>query len=167
MELNTFSIAAYHPDEQSFGVAVSTARPVVGTLVPFVCQAGAIATQARVNTDIGRHGLALLGAGIAIDMAIEGLLAADPQRSIRPADFRTAFVLYHKINGMAEQAIIAIRRRDFDTSDCPNAYRRRPPALVLQDANANRFIRRNLYTPNRIRTFKHLILTQLARREAH
>ncbi len=83
MQLNTFSIAAYHPGERSFGVVVSTARPVVGTLVPFVSEAGAIATQARVNTDIGRHGLALLDAGVSVDVALEGLLAADPERSIR------------------------------------------------------------------------------------
>lgn len=90
MQLNTFSIAAYHPGEGSFGVVVSTARPVVGTLVPFVSHVGAIATQARVNTDIGRHGLALLDAGVAIDVALEGLLDADPERSIRQVHGVTA-----------------------------------------------------------------------------
>ena len=33
----------------------ATARPCVGTLVPFVSLRGAIATQARVNTDLGRQ----------------------------------------------------------------------------------------------------------------
>ena len=46
MDLHTFSIAAYHPGEDSFGIAVATARPTVGNLVPFVSVHGAIATQA-------------------------------------------------------------------------------------------------------------------------
>ncbi|MEZ4605697.1 MAG: DUF1028 domain-containing protein [Deinococcales bacterium] len=55
IDLNTFSIAATD-GLGSFGVAVSTARPNVGSLVPFVSLKGAVATQARVNTDLGRHG---------------------------------------------------------------------------------------------------------------
>jgi len=83
MDLHTFSIAARSPEEGSFGVAVSTARPCVGTLVPFVSLRGAIATQARVNTDLGRQGLALLAANIGIDMALGTLLEADGERDIR------------------------------------------------------------------------------------
>ena len=58
MDLHTLSIVAHCPQEGSFGVAVSLARPNVGSLVPFVSLKGAIATQARVNTDLGRKGLA-------------------------------------------------------------------------------------------------------------
>jgi len=83
MDLHTFSIAARSPDEGSFGVAVSTARPCVGTLVPFVSLQGAIATQARVNTDLGRQGLVLLAADIGIEMALSTLLEADGERDIR------------------------------------------------------------------------------------
>ncbi len=83
MDLHTFSIAARSPEEGSFGVAVSTARPCVGTLVPFVSLQGAIATQARVNTDLGRQGLALLAADIGIEMALSTLLEADEDRDIR------------------------------------------------------------------------------------
>jgi uncharacterized Ntn-hydrolase superfamily protein len=83
MDLHTFSIAARSPKEGSFGVAVSTARPCVGTLVPFVSLQGAIATQARVNTDLGRQGLALLAADIGIEMALSTLLEADGDRAIR------------------------------------------------------------------------------------
>lgn len=83
VELNTFSIAAYHPDEDSFGVAVSTARPTVGNLVPFVSAQGAIATQARVNTNIGRHGLALLDAGVPLDVALTTLLKSDDEAERR------------------------------------------------------------------------------------
>lgn len=83
MDLNTFSIVGRVPSEGSFGVAVSTARPNVGSLVPFVSLNGAIATQARVNTDLDRQGLALLGAGVGISIALEALLAADEDRDIR------------------------------------------------------------------------------------
>jgi uncharacterized Ntn-hydrolase superfamily protein len=83
MDLHTFSIAARSPEEGSFGVAVSTARPCVGTLVPFVSLQGAIATQARVNTDLGRQGLALLAANIGIKLALETLLDADGDRERR------------------------------------------------------------------------------------
>ena len=46
LTLNTFSIVARSADAKSYGVAVATARPAVGTLVPFVNKHGAIATQA-------------------------------------------------------------------------------------------------------------------------
>jgi uncharacterized Ntn-hydrolase superfamily protein len=83
MDLHTFSIVARHPEGSSFGVAVSTARPCVGSLVPFVSLEGAIATQARVNTDLGRQGLALLQAGVGIEIALGALLEADQDRDIR------------------------------------------------------------------------------------
>ncbi len=83
MDLHTFSIVARDPDAGSFGVAVSTARPNVGSLVPFVSLKGAIATQARVNTDLGRQGLALLQAGVSIEIALRTLLEADEDRALR------------------------------------------------------------------------------------
>jgi len=83
MELHTFSIAAHDPDEGSYGVVVSTARPAVGSLVPFVSLRAAIATQARVNTDLGRRGLALIEAGVPIDLALGALLDADEDRDRR------------------------------------------------------------------------------------
>ncbi len=95
MDLHTFSIAARCPAEGSYGVAVSTARPNVGSLVPFVSLHGAIATQARVNTDLGRKGLALLEAGVEIQIALEALLQMDKDREIRQlhgVDARGSFV---------------------------------------------------------------------------
>jgi uncharacterized Ntn-hydrolase superfamily protein len=83
MDLHTFSIVARCPQKRSFGVAVATARPNVGSLVPFVGLKGAIATQARVNTDLGRKGLALLEAGVEIEVALKALLQTDPDREIR------------------------------------------------------------------------------------
>lgn len=83
IELNTFSIAARSEDGRSFGVAVATARPNVGSLVPFVSLRGAVATQARVNTELGRQGLALLEAGVGIDTGLAALLQADAGRHLR------------------------------------------------------------------------------------
>ena len=83
IDLHTFSIAARDPRTADFGVAVSTARPNVGSLVPFVSRRGAIATQARVNTELGRQGLSLLEQGVPIVVALGALLQADPDRAIR------------------------------------------------------------------------------------
>src|SRR5262245_42838924 len=44
----TFSIVG-RDAAGAFGIAVSTARPAVGALVPHVCLKGAIATQSFVN----------------------------------------------------------------------------------------------------------------------
>ena len=83
MELNTFSIAAYSPRENSYGVAVATARPNVGSLVPFVSLKSAIATQARVNTELGHQGLAMVDVGVPVDVALKLLLKEDGDREIR------------------------------------------------------------------------------------
>jgi len=82
-DLNTFSIVGRDAAVGAFGVAVATARPAVGSLVPFVSLRGGIATQARANTDIGRRGIALLGHGVPIRVAMRALLEEDPDREIR------------------------------------------------------------------------------------
>lgn len=79
----TFSITARSSIDNSFGVAVSTARPNVGSLVPFVSLQGAIATQGRVNTDLGRHGLSLLAADVGLPTALQSLLDADDDPDVR------------------------------------------------------------------------------------
>ena len=83
LDLFTFSIVAHDPAVGAFGVAVATARPAVGALVPFVSLCGGIATQARVSTEIGRRGIALLDQGVPIGMALRTLLADDIDRDIR------------------------------------------------------------------------------------
>ena len=64
-------------------MAVATARPAVGALVPWVSRHGVIATQGRVNTDLGRHGLALLDRGVPIVTALGGLLEGDRDQELR------------------------------------------------------------------------------------
>ena len=83
IELNTFSIAAREGETGAFGVAVATARPTVGSLVPWVSLRGAVATQARVNTELGRQGLLLLSEGVPVDVALSSLLWKDRDREIR------------------------------------------------------------------------------------
>ncbi len=83
IDFHTFSITARDREAGAFGVAVTTARPNVGSLVPWVSPRGAIATQARVNTDLGRQGLALLAQGVPVDVALSALLRKDSEREIR------------------------------------------------------------------------------------
>ena len=83
IDLHTFSITACDRETGAFGVAVATARPNVGSLVPWVSARGAIATQARVNTELGRQGLALLAQGVPVDVALSALLRKDGDRDIR------------------------------------------------------------------------------------
>src|SRR5262245_19517376 len=79
LDLHTFSVVARDP-RGNVGVAVATARPNVGSLVPWVSRRGAIATQARVDTDLGRQGIALLDLDIPIEVALPTLLGRDPDR---------------------------------------------------------------------------------------
>jgi len=83
ISLHTFSIVARDMTVGAFGVAVATARPAVGALVPFVSLHGAIATQARVSTDIGRRAIAMLEQGVPVGVALRTLLEGDPDREIR------------------------------------------------------------------------------------
>jgi len=66
-----------------YGVAVATARPNVGALVPYVSERGAVATQARVDTTLGARTLERLGRGEPVAQAIDDLLAGDPDRALR------------------------------------------------------------------------------------
>lgn len=86
----TFSIVARDPESTAFGVAVSTAVPCVGAVVPHARSGvGAIATQSYTNIDLGRQGLQLLEHGLGVRAALEGLLAEDPgaaQRQVAGID---------------------------------------------------------------------------------
>ena len=83
MIFTTFSIVARCPRTGDFGVAVTTARPAVGSVVPWVSRRGAVATQARANTALGRDALALLDAGVPLPVALRALLDQDPDRAHR------------------------------------------------------------------------------------
>src|SRR5690625_191300 len=79
----TFSIAARSPQGDAFGVAVCTARPAVGAMVPWVSLNGAVATQAFVNTELGRRALALIDEGVPVTAALKGVLETDDKSDFR------------------------------------------------------------------------------------
>jgi uncharacterized Ntn-hydrolase superfamily protein len=85
----TFSICArerYRSGESAhcrFGVAVTTRLPAVGTLCPFASENGAVATQSRVNVELGRRGVEYVDDGLAVGDALEALLNADEGRAER------------------------------------------------------------------------------------
>jgi uncharacterized Ntn-hydrolase superfamily protein len=82
----TFSIIARDPESGAFGVAVSTAVPAVGAMVPHVRPGvGAIATQSYTNVRLGIEGLRLLEAGLGPEAALTALLAEDAEAPLRQA----------------------------------------------------------------------------------
>jgi uncharacterized Ntn-hydrolase superfamily protein len=80
----TFSIVARCPKTLALGVAVSTAVPAVGSVVPHVkVNVGAIATQAQTNIVYGTDGLKLLEESVVPQRALKTLLATDKDREKR------------------------------------------------------------------------------------
>ena len=81
---STFSIAAYDPQEQSWGVAVASKFPAVGAVVPWAkAGQGVVATQAFANTSFGPQGLELFSQGLDAESALAHLLATDPGKETR------------------------------------------------------------------------------------
>lgn len=81
---STFSIVAYSPDEDSWGVAVASKFLAVGAFVPWAqAGVGAIATQSYVNTTFGPHGLELMASGLSAQEALDRLIAEDEGRASR------------------------------------------------------------------------------------
>lgn len=81
---STFSIVAFDPDLQAWGVAVASKFPAVGAVVPWArAGAGAVATQSFANTSFGPQGLAAMAAGQNASETLETLLAADEGRASR------------------------------------------------------------------------------------
>jgi uncharacterized Ntn-hydrolase superfamily protein len=84
VELNTFSITARCKKTGMLGVAVSTARPAVGSLAPYArAGVGAISTQALVNPFYGIDGIRYLSEGMSVNEVVERLLEVDPDRERR------------------------------------------------------------------------------------
>ncbi|WP_253736355.1 DUF1028 domain-containing protein [Halohasta salina] len=66
-----------------FGVAVTTRLPGVGAICPFVSEHGAVAVQSHASDWLGDRTLAYLADGLAVDDAVDALLAADDNRRNR------------------------------------------------------------------------------------
>ena len=94
----TFSIVARDPETGMFGVAVSTAVPCVGAMVPHAkAGVGAIATQSYTNVRLGIDGLPMLEMGLSPEAALTALLAEDPgasQRQVAGIDSRGRVYAY-------------------------------------------------------------------------
>ena len=84
MYIHTFSIVAHCPEEDAWGVAVSSKFPAVGVVVPWAkAGVGAVATQSYAKMSFGPDGLALMSEGISADDALSRLLEADDGREAR------------------------------------------------------------------------------------
>ncbi len=80
----TFSIAAYDPNSQAFGVAVASKFLAVASVVSWArADAGAVATQALGKVSFGPDGLSMMAAGKSAQETLAALLATDPQREHR------------------------------------------------------------------------------------
>ena len=81
---STFSIVAYDPQEQAWGVAVASKFLAVGSVVPWArAGAGAIATQSFANTFFGPYGLGLMESGVSARETLDRLITEDAERHSR------------------------------------------------------------------------------------
>lgn len=82
----TFSIVACDLDERTWGVAVASKFPAVGSVVPWArADAGAIATQSFANTAYGLRGLDLMAGGLSSAETLAKLQQDDPDSQERQA----------------------------------------------------------------------------------
>ncbi len=80
----TFSIVAYSPEEEGWGIAVASKFPAVGAVVPWAKSgAGAVATQSYANTTFGPRGLEFMEKGKSAQETLDQLMAEDDQRDMR------------------------------------------------------------------------------------
>lgn len=80
----TFSIVAYDPARQEWGVAVQSKFLAVGAVVGWAqAGAGAVATQSYANLAYGPDGLKLMADGMDADTVIQTLTAPDEDRALR------------------------------------------------------------------------------------
>lgn len=82
--VHTFSIVAYDPTEQAWGVAVASKFLAVGAVVPYArADIGAVATQSYAKMSFGPDGLILMASGCDAQETLNRLLARDEQRDMR------------------------------------------------------------------------------------
>lgn len=82
--VSTFSVVAYDPATESWGVAVQSRFLAVGSIVPWAeAGVGAVATQALANPRFGPLGLTMLRRDLSAEAVVADLIAADPGRNMR------------------------------------------------------------------------------------
>jgi len=80
----TFSIVACDLKEKTWGVAVASKFPAVGSVVPWAqADAGAVATQSFSNASFGPLGLQMMAGGVSAKETLAKLLMDDPGRELR------------------------------------------------------------------------------------
>jgi uncharacterized Ntn-hydrolase superfamily protein len=80
----TFSMAAFDPDEEAWGVAVASKFLAAAAVVNWAqAGAGAIATQAYARVSFGANGLAMLADGKSAQETLDRLLEGDPGQAQR------------------------------------------------------------------------------------
>ncbi len=88
----TFSIVAYDPKNNEWGVAVQSKFVAVGSIVPYAkAKVGVIATQAYANTSYGPNGLALLEKGLTAEETIQRLIKDDEKKEERQVGIVDSF----------------------------------------------------------------------------
>ena len=81
---NTFSIVAFDPETNEWGIAVASKYLAVGSAVSWAkAGVGAVATQASVNVLLGNAALELMGKGKNAKETLDELIKADSGREIR------------------------------------------------------------------------------------
>jgi uncharacterized Ntn-hydrolase superfamily protein len=82
--INTFSIVAYDPGRQEWGVAVQSKFLAVAAVVSWArVGAGAVATQSYANLAYGPDGLDMMSQGLAADEVLAKLTAGDEDKNLR------------------------------------------------------------------------------------
>lgn len=82
--IHTFSIVAYDPTEEAWGVGVASKFLAAASVVSWAQAAvGAIATQAYGKVSFGIDGLKLLADGLSAEETLAKLIASDPESAHR------------------------------------------------------------------------------------
>ena len=82
--ISTFSIVAYDPGRQEWGVAVQSKFLAVGAVVPWArAGAGAVATQSYVNMTYGPEGLNMMEMDTSAEDTIKTLINQDEHHNLR------------------------------------------------------------------------------------
>lgn len=145
MDVNTFSIVAYDPEREEWGIGVASKYLAVGSAVPFAkAGVGAVATQAQVRVTWGPEALELLAKGSSAEDVVAALTKADPRSNVRQlgvidakgeaASFTGANCIPyagHKIgkhyacqgNILAGEAVITDMAKAFEDAKGPLAWR--------------------------------------------
>lgn len=84
ISVTTFSIVAYDPGREEWGVAVQSKFLAAAAVVSWArVGAGAVATQSYANLAYGPDGLAMMGRGVPAEETIANLIESDEQRALR------------------------------------------------------------------------------------